>query len=78
MAENADANISPMMKLKIPVHNRSTYGSEHRERRNAQDGKPDDALAAHAIADRPAEERAESRGEQEIEQVQLGRSAPTR
>ncbi len=27
MAENADANISPMMKLKIPVHNRPTCGS---------------------------------------------------
>src|SRR3984957_10738427 len=46
---------------------------QHREGGDAQDGKPDDALAAHAIADRSAEERTESGGEEEIEQVQLGR-----
>lgn len=27
MAEKADARISPMRKLKIPVHNKPTYGS---------------------------------------------------
>src|SRR5882724_3002608 len=46
---------------------------QHREGGDAQNGEPDDALAAHAIADRAAEERAERGGEEEIEQVQLGR-----
>src|SRR5258708_2574345 len=40
---------------------------KYRERRNAQDGCPNDALAADAVADGTAEERAERHREQKYE-----------
>ena len=47
---------------------------QHREGGDAQDGCPDDALAADAVADGTAEEGAERHREQEHEQVDLRRA----
>ena len=48
-------------------------GQRHGQRRDAEDREPDDALAAHAVPDGSADQRADRGGEQEQEQIQLRR-----